>query len=58
MGSTIFAAKHLQPDYVKSIAVPENYDPEKNKRDELTHEEAIVAYDTGKLPSRIYTDIP
>lgn len=53
VGSSIFAAKHLQPDYVRSIPVPEYYDPEQNERDELTHDEAIIAYDTGKLPDRI-----
>jgi len=28
-GDSIFAAKHLQPDYVRSVVLPNNYDDQK-----------------------------
>ena len=54
-GPEIFAAKHLQPDYVKSIPLPSNFDPEKyfgedNDNIELLHQ----IYDEGALPQHMF----
>merc|ERR1719223_1071400 len=52
VGESLFAAKHLEPDYVKSFPIKGAFDPELNEEDELTVDEAIKAYDTGNLPDR------
>ena len=54
VGTTIFAAKHLQPDYIKSIPIPKGFDPEDYFENLLDPEEAEEilrkAYDDGTLP--------
>jgi hypothetical protein len=58
-GSSIFAAKHLQPDYVKSVLLPE----EGVCVDTLVavlEENAKLAqeiYDTGKLPKQLLDEV-
>lgn len=50
-GSSIFAAKHLQPDYVKSIPIPPNVCPEilvEQLEENITLMQQI--YDDGVLP--------
>lgn len=53
-GSSIFAAKHLQPDYVKSIPIPNNVCVdalmEKIQDDEKLMQQV---YDEGKLPAHL-----
>lgn len=58
VGTTIFAAKHLQPDYVKSIPIPEDFDPEyyfENVVDDnrIATEILNQAYDDGSLPPHV-----
>ena len=62
-GPSIFAAKHLQPDYVKSIPIPDGFDPSKyfsededdenhlswEEKQQLLHQ----IYDEGKLPPHL-----
>jgi hypothetical protein len=62
-GPSIFAAKHLQPDFVKSIPIPEEFDPSKyfsededdenhmswEEKQQLLHQ----IYDEGKFPSHL-----
>mmetsp|Transcript_53247 Transcript_53247/g.79531 ORF Transcript_53247/g.79531 Transcript_53247/m.79531 type:complete len:143 (-) Transcript_53247:419-847(-) len=53
-GTSIFAAKHLQPDYVKSIPLPEGCRIEQlleQLEDDL--DLAQQTYDTGKIPSSL-----
>jgi hypothetical protein len=62
-GPSIFAAKHLQPDYVKSIPIPPDFDPNKYfSEDEEESESSSMSwkekqqllhqiYDEGKLPA-------
>mmetsp|Transcript_10923 Transcript_10923/g.15619 ORF Transcript_10923/g.15619 Transcript_10923/m.15619 type:complete len:146 (-) Transcript_10923:386-823(-) len=62
-GPSIFAAKHLQPDYVKSIPIPTGFDPNRHfSEDEEDESESSgmsweekqqllhQIYDEGKLP--------
>ena len=61
-GEAIFAAKHLQPDYVRSVSIPEGFDVEQwlDKTfgdDEKKQTEALQnIYDEGKLPSGVGHD--
>ena len=51
-GHSIFAAKHLQPDYVRSIVIPPGMDP--STVVSVLEEDTPLAqeiYDTQKLPS-------
>ncbi len=64
-GPSIFAAKHLQPDYVKSIKIPPGFDPSKHfSEDEKGESESGMSwkekqqllhqiYDEGKLPEHL-----
>ena len=64
-GPSIFAAKHLQPDYVKSIPIPSGFDPSKHfSEDEVESESGGMSweekqqllhqiYDEGKLPDHL-----
>jgi hypothetical protein len=64
-GPSIFAAKHLQPDYVKSIPIPTGFDPNKHfSEDEDDESESSMSwkekqqllhqiYDDGKLPDHL-----
>ena len=66
-GPSIFAAKHLQPDYVKSIPIPAGFDPSKHfSEDEDESESSGMSweekqqllhqiYDEGKLPDYLLT---
>lgn len=58
VGTSIFAAKHLQPDYVKSILIPEEFDPEDYFENMVKPDEALrilyQAYDDGFLPKDIF----
>ena len=50
-GDEIFAAKHLQPDYVKSVLLPPNIDP--TKVVELVEADVKLGqriYDEARLP--------
>ena len=53
-GSSLFAAKHLQPDYVKSLALPPHLTEEQRERlvDRLQDRPDVAQqmYDTGVLP--------
>lgn len=53
-GASIFAAKHLQPDYVKSIPLPLNICVE-SLVEELEEDISLTQqiYDEGALPSRL-----
>ena len=55
-GSSIFAAKHLQPDYVKSIALPDDLPTEK-LLEELEEDMQLTqwVYDNGELPVDLIT---
>jgi hypothetical protein len=69
-GPSIFAAKHLQPDYVKSIRIPTDFDPTKyfsedegveNENDLSWEEKQLLLhqiYDQGKFPSHLLPPIP
>ena len=46
-GNEIFAAKHLQPDYVRSVKIPSGFDPE-----QLTDKQRMEIYDSGSLPNK------
>ena len=50
-GSNIFAAKHLQPDYVKSIPIPNNVCVDA-LMENIQDDEKLMqqVYDEGKLP--------
>mmetsp|Transcript_22087 Transcript_22087/g.50116 ORF Transcript_22087/g.50116 Transcript_22087/m.50116 type:complete len:121 (+) Transcript_22087:121-483(+) len=57
-GPSIFAAKHLQSDYVKSIKVPADFDPELVLGDDRADPSAGLKllykiYDDGELPSHL-----
>ena len=63
-GPSIFAAKHLQPDYVKSIPIPKGFGPAKyfsededDDENDLSWEEKQQLlhqiYDEGKLPPHL-----
>mmetsp|Transcript_23732 Transcript_23732/g.27994 ORF Transcript_23732/g.27994 Transcript_23732/m.27994 type:complete len:173 (+) Transcript_23732:59-577(+) len=63
-GHELFAAKHLQPDYVKSIVLPDAWLANKDADDVEAYIEEIYdgdeleklmreIYDTGSLPSRV-----
>ena len=65
-GPSIFVAKHLQPDYVKSIPIPKGFDPNKHfSEDEGESERAMSwkekqqllhrIYDEGELPADLLT---
>mmetsp|Transcript_17560 Transcript_17560/g.27350 ORF Transcript_17560/g.27350 Transcript_17560/m.27350 type:complete len:120 (-) Transcript_17560:1007-1366(-) len=45
-GHEIYAAKHLQPDYVRSVEIPPSFDPE-----QLTDKQRMGIYDTGSFPN-------
>mmetsp|Transcript_39478 Transcript_39478/g.118506 ORF Transcript_39478/g.118506 Transcript_39478/m.118506 type:complete len:180 (-) Transcript_39478:1764-2303(-) len=52
----LFAAKHLQPDYVRSIPVPDNFDAEDaffGEEDDGGEEVIRRAYDEGSIPDDI-----
>ena len=66
-GPSIFAAKHLQPDYVKSIPIPAEFDPNKyfsENEDELENglsweeQQRLLQkiYDDGKLPAHFFSN--
>lgn len=61
-GSTIFAAKHLQQDYVRSIALPTNIDIDRLTEvlDDLEKSDQQLIYDHRCIPESIlnkcYTD--
>jgi hypothetical protein len=44
----LFAAKHLQDGYVRSIRLPEGFDDETIQKYSLN--EVMKMYDSGKLP--------
>ena len=51
-GSSIYAAKHLQPDYVKSIPLPSNVDVDLLlERLEEQSQLSQQIYDSGEFPS-------
>uniref|UniRef100_A0A7S2A2B9 Uncharacterized protein n=1 Tax=Trieres chinensis TaxID=1514140 RepID=A0A7S2A2B9_TRICV len=59
-GREIFAAKHLQPDYVRSVPVPEGFDPDEHLttgdgEDDMETEIELLRriYDEGKLPADV-----
>jgi len=65
-GPSIFAAKHLQPDYVKSIPIPTCFDPNKHFSEDEDETESGLSwkekeqllhqiYDEGKLPAHLLT---
>jgi len=65
-GPSIFAAKHLQPDYVKSIPIPTGFDPNKHFSEDEDETESGLSwkekqqllhqiYDEGKLPAHLLT---
>mmetsp|Transcript_28079 Transcript_28079/g.32351 ORF Transcript_28079/g.32351 Transcript_28079/m.32351 type:complete len:150 (-) Transcript_28079:252-701(-) len=49
-GHTMFAAKHLQPDYVKSIPLPSGFDPDEVFADYCDDKMKNI-YDSGKIPA-------
>ena len=55
-GPSIFAAKHLQPDYVRSIKIPADFDPELMLGGD-DHASALKLlyriYDDGELPAHL-----
>jgi hypothetical protein len=53
-GDNIFAAKHLQPDYVKSILLPNDLSAE-ILLEEMEQDTALgqQAYDTERLPEEL-----
>ena len=58
-GPSIFAAKHLQPDYVKSIKLPPDFDPElalggdSDDQDDHAMKLLYKIYDDGELPAHL-----
>ena len=56
-GSSIFAAKHLQPDYVKSVPLDMSVEHQERlvdileERTDLAHQ----IYDTGRIPPEVWT---
>ena len=65
-GPSIFAAKHLQPDYVKSILIPKDFDPNKHFSEDEDESESVMSweekqqllhkiYDEGQLPAHLLT---
>mmetsp|Transcript_23054 Transcript_23054/g.35594 ORF Transcript_23054/g.35594 Transcript_23054/m.35594 type:complete len:114 (-) Transcript_23054:192-533(-) len=62
-GSSIFAAKHLQPDYVKSILLPAKFAEDQNLTqillDELEENNAMTQqiYDDGVIPSHLLHNV-
>mmetsp|Transcript_705 Transcript_705/g.1166 ORF Transcript_705/g.1166 Transcript_705/m.1166 type:complete len:152 (+) Transcript_705:113-568(+) len=65
-GPSIFAAKHLQPDYVKSIPIPKDFDPCKHFSEDEDESESVMSwkekqqllhkiYDEGQLPAHLLT---
>lgn len=57
-GSTIFAAKHLQPDYVKSILLPDNICVD-SLVEHLEEDSTLMqqAYDDGALPPQVLQQV-
>ena len=59
-GASIFAAKHLQPDYVKSVPLEQSFASEKELVDkllELLEEDTSLAqqiYDTETIPKELF----
>ena len=57
-GASIYAAKHLQPDYVKSIPLPPQLCVESLlERLEEDHKLAQHVYDDGKLPEQLIEEM-
>ncbi len=60
IGESLFAAKHLQPDYVKSIKLPECRDGAAERLVETIErnpELGQVLYDTEQLPTSLLTEL-
>jgi hypothetical protein len=54
VGTSLFAAKHLEPDYVKSISLPTDFDPDEVFTGEEHDEELLKRiYDEGVIPPEI-----
>jgi len=60
-GHSIFAAKHLQPDYVRSVGLPINYDDEKLEALLEAIEEDVdlqrQIYDEERIPETLLEQI-
>jgi len=54
-GRSIFAAKHLQPDYVKSIALPDNVPSWESLLEELENDPRLAQkiYDEERIPAAV-----
>ncbi|KAL7466364.1 hypothetical protein ACHAXS_006662 [Conticribra weissflogii] len=60
-GPPIFAAKHLQPDYVRSIPIPSGFDPhaffgDHEQNDDQKQDLLCRIYDDGEFPSEMLID--
>mmetsp|Transcript_14261 Transcript_14261/g.23614 ORF Transcript_14261/g.23614 Transcript_14261/m.23614 type:complete len:120 (+) Transcript_14261:139-498(+) len=59
-GPSIYAAKHLQPDYVKSIPLPSQVGNNIESLLERLEDDVTIAqqiYDTAKIPDELIDDI-